>query len=199
MLSKEAFDQAYQNGVAAALNEWGLTKTALIPELATKLMGGVRAASETGVKGGLNAANFLSQNPVLSRALIGAGVGGAVGGVSDIGAGRGMLAGGLGGAGLGLGRQWGRQAVRSGFKRDLAEAAQMHGPTQRGVAAPRFQARNAVRENYTGGRGAEGLKQTINRGGLIGGLGLGTALGGGALMATQPEQPKPWYAGLMGG
>lgn len=199
MLSKEAFDQAYQRGMAAALEEWGLTKTALIPELATKIMGGVRAGSEAGARGALSAGDWLAQNPIIAKALLGAGIGAGVGGVSDIGAGRGMVAGGLAGAGMGWGKQLGRQAVRSGFKRDLAEAAKMHGPTQRGVAPPRIAARNAVLEKYMGGRGAEGLKQTINRGGMIGGLGVGTALGGGALMATQPSEPKPWYAGLMGG
>ena len=199
MLSKEAFDQAYQNGVAAALNEWGLTKTALVGELGSKTGG------------------WLSANPAIQRALIGAGVGGAVGGATDIGAGRGMLAGGLAGAGSVLGQRVGQKMVRQGYKSELASAAKgtkaLPGQAARGqmslfnpaVSAPvqgPIRSREALEnviQQYTGGAGARGLQQTINRGGLTGGLGLGTALGGGALMASQPPPPKPWYAGLMGG
>jgi len=178
MLSKEAFDQAYQNGVAAALNEWGLTKTALVGELGSK------------------AGGWLSANPAIQRALIGAGVGGAVGGATDIGAGRGALAGGLAGAGS----AWGQRLGQKAYGRSFTQGRQaITGST----ASPLEKLKADLMHQESFGINPEtGNKlwhQNQRRWGNLGNVGLGALAGGGSLMASQPPPPKPWYAGLMGG
>jgi len=216
MFTKEAADRAYQYGVYLALQQAGLIKTALVREAGSALMSGVRSAGGAGARAGQSAGGWLSANPAIQRALIGAGVGGAVGGATDIGAGRGALAGGLAGAGSALGQGMGQRAVRQGYKSELAAAARgtkplagQAGHGQLDMFAPRVAPMQgpvrsgdelaSVIKRYTGGRGAQGLGESISRGGNIGGVGLGALAGGGALMASQPPPPKPWYAGLMGG
>jgi len=188
MLSKEAFDQAYQNGVAAALNEWGLTKTALVGELGSK------------------AGGWLSANPAIQRALIGGGIGTAVGGMTDVGAGRGMVAGAAAGLGTSLGSSIGKQvagrmAIPLGG--ETLQAAKRLRPAAirsqrkqliRSLGQPQAQPTSDIVNQF------RGTEKALARGGLVGG-GLGAlGLGATTLGATQPPPPpKPWYAGLMGG
>lgn len=210
MITKIA--EAYQIGVRAALEAWGLTKTALVREAGSALMPGLRSAGSTGARAGQSAGGWLSANPAIQRALIGAGIGGAVGGTTDIGAGRGALAGGLAGAGSALGQRAGQNMVRQGYKSELAAAARGTRPLpgqgsqtgQMSLFAPNVapatqgpvrsgDALADVIKRYTGGQGAQGLRQTVTRGGNIGGVGLGALAGGGALMASQPQKPQHWW------
>lgn len=179
---------AYELGVHMAVRDAGLEKSAFIPEAVGALSRFSHGA-----------------HPALTRALIGAGIGGVAGGATDIGAGRGALAGGLAGAGSAFGAELGQKAYKGAWRQGVEKMKALKAPTKAGIdekvlndATKAFkQHQHAFGRGVNRGPNAGNFERmprwhkNLENAGLVGGIGLGTLTGGGALMATQ--KPKHFW------
>ena len=174
MIKQSELEQAYRIGVSRALQEAGLTKVA-------------------------GPFGELLSNPMVSRALIGAGIGGVGGGVTDIGAGRGALAGAAAGALSVPGAQFGRKMFGSTFAGERhalqKKLNEQWGPLAKNRGAMRATDPNLARLQeieQKSGFGTRGWRENMGRWQTLGGVGAGTLGAGGVLAMTNPPE-KPWY------
>jgi len=169
MIKQSELEQAYRIGVSRALQEAGLTKVA-------------------------GPFGELLSNPMVSRALIGAGIGGVGGGMTDVGAGRGALAGAAAGAGSAWGQSFGKRMLGKNLAGDLQAARQAgRAAGARGVSSAATSSQKLIGDvanKY--GLGSPAWKQKLQNAGLYGSVGAGTLGAGGVLAMTNPPE-KPWY------
>lgn len=168
---------AYELGAQLALQEAGLVKKAGLPSsLFGRLVGSA------------------SSNPLLTRAAIGAGLGAAGGGATDIGAGRGALAGVAAGLGSGYGARMGQKMLGRTVG---AERAAIRAAARTGASPATTEASKLFDFSNKWGFGGPGWQRHMATARGLGGVGLGSLAGGGALMATKPEE-KGFLGNLLG-
>lgn len=175
--------QAYEFGAQLALQHAGLLKeagAAVLPTLG----------------------RFVGENPILAKALLGAGIGGVGGAVSDVGAGRGMVAGGAAGLGLGLGTRLGKRLYGQHAVSKLEEGAEKAWEKSKAKGGlslnlPGFKEIRMVHGRHKAmqdlGMGTPRWRNNLNLAGAAAGIPLGVAAGGGALALTSPSKPKHFW------